>query len=509
MATWLPRWRSQAWYVQDDWKPLRSLTLNLGLRWSYESPFTTKYGQQAQFDPTARDPITGRVGAVIHPQGPLSSKDLNNFQPRLGLAWNLHPKMVFRASFGLITQDLFTSGINQNFEEYFATASVQPPPGDPRIAFRLSQGPPNIAFNLSPDGSVPFVGTNYSGRNISWYDPKMRNPYIMNWSGGLQYQLSGQLLTELIYQGSAGVGLLNNWDINAIPLDISRDPAQLQQIFQASQNYKPFTQFGAIQHFSNYGHNTYHGLTLRTEKRLSRGFFVNGFYTFSKSLTDNEGDGGASGVTYYNRRLEKARASYDARHRFVSVFISEVPLGKGRRFLHSGPLEKVLGGWDFTYSHTLQSGTPITVTFAGSQSNYLPGTRRPIQILPNDQARVQGWTIGPDRFPTASQNRYLNIDAFRYPAAFTPGTLGRNTLEATGINWVQFSLSKEFPIRERMRFILRWDINNPFKTVPFSDPDSTFNTQNSTTFGRHTGTRGSFGDIAGRTHSFLVFRLEW
>ena len=509
VATWLPRWWAHAWYVQDDWKPRRNITLNLGLRWSYESPFSTKYGQQAQFDPTVRDPISGRLGAVVHNKGLLANRDLNNFQPRLGLAWNFHPKLVFRGSFGVITQDLYANGINQNFEEYFATANVQQAPGDPRIAFLLSQGPPAISFPAAADGSVPFIGTNFGGRSISWYDPNFRSPYIMNWSGGLQYQLTGQVLIETIYQGSAGVKLLNNWDYNAIPLNISRDPAELQRIFQATQNFKPYTQFNQIQHYSNYGHNTYHGLTVRTEKRFSHGYFLNGFYTFSKALNDVDSDGGGSGITFYNRRLEKGRANYDATHRFVAVFISEIPFGKGRRYLHSGPLEKVFGGWEFMYSHTLQTGLPVTIGFNGSPYNYLPGNRRAIQLVSNDQAKVQDWTIGPNRFPTAAQNRFFNLNAFAYPAAFTPGTLGRNTLTGTGINWAQASLSKTFPIRERLKFEVRWDLNNPFKTQAFSDPDSTFNSTNPATFGRFTGTRGSFSDVGGRFHSLLVLRLEW
>src|SRR6267143_4170878 len=65
-ASWLPRWWSHQWYIQDDWKPTRGLSLNLGLRWSYETPFQTKYGQQSQFDPTARDAISGLTGAIVH-----------------------------------------------------------------------------------------------------------------------------------------------------------------------------------------------------------------------------------------------------------------------------------------------------------------------------------------------------------------------------------------------------------------------------------------------------------
>ena len=134
VTNWLPRWWSHAWYVQDDWKLRRNLTLNLGLRWSYESPFNTKYGLQSQFDPTAIDPITGRMGAITHPKGPLARKDWNNFQPRVGLAWQIKPSLVFRSSFGLITQDLMTNDLNQNFEEYFATAAIQAPPAT-RVPF--------------------------------------------------------------------------------------------------------------------------------------------------------------------------------------------------------------------------------------------------------------------------------------------------------------------------------------------------------------------------------------
>jgi hypothetical protein len=511
-ATWLPRWWSHAFYVQTDWKPIRNVTLNLGVRWSYESPFSTKYGQQSQFDPNVRDPISGRQGAIVHSKGLLSKRDMNNFQPRIGLAWTLTPKTVFRGNFGLVTNDLFTNGINQNFEEYLATGIVARPVGDPSISFLLSQGPPNVNFPAASDGSVPFVGTNFTGRNASWFDPNMRSPYIMNWSGGLQYQLTNAVLVEGQYQGSAGVKLLNNWDINAVPLGISTNPAVLQQVFQNVQNFKPYTQFGSIQHYSNYGHNTYHGLTLRTEKRFSQGFFLNAFYTFSKTINNVDNDGGGGGITFYNRSLEKGRANYDTTHRFVSVFIAELPFGKKRKFLQSGIGEKIFGGWDFMYSHTLQTGVPVSIGFAGSPFNYLPGARRANQVLSNAEAKPGGWDIGPNRFPTAAQNPLLNIDAFRYPAAFTAGTVGRNTITGTWINWVQVSLSKEFPVKERLKFILRADVNNPFKTQAFADPDATYNIANavgSRTFGRHSTTRGSFSDIGGRLNTLLVFRVEW
>lgn len=508
-ANWLPRWWSHGFYVQDTWRPIRNVTLELGVRWQYESPFDTKYGQQSQFDPTAKDPLTGLTGAIVHRPGPLASKDLNNWEPRLGLAWSFRPKFVFRSNFGITHSDLFTNSLNQNFEEYQATAALQAPVGDPSHIFRLSQGPPAFSFTVAPDGSVPYVGSNYSGRNASWYDPNMRLPYVMMWAAGIQYQVSNSVLLEARYQGSAGVGLLNNWNINMVPLDVSNDPARLQQIFQSYQNFKPYPQFGNINHYSNYGHSTYHGGTWRVEKRYSSGITANLFYTYSKAINDADDDGTANGVTWYNRRLEKARANYDIQHRVVGVFTWDLPFGRGRHFMNRGGwLDWFLGGWDGAWTQTYQSGPPVTVTFAGSPYNYLPGPTRPNQILPDALAQPQPWDIGPNRFPFSAQNRYFNFDAFAYPAAFTVGTLGRNTFESPGLRWTQVSLSKEFRVRERVKFEVRWDVNNLTKEPQFGDPNAVFNLTNRANFGTFSGTRGSFSDLgSARMHHILVGRF--
>lgn len=509
-ATWLPRWWQHAFYLQDSWKLRRDLTLEAGLRWSYESPFRTKYGQQSQFDPNVRDPLTGRMGAITHPKGLLASRDLNNFQPRLGLSWNFRPQTVFRASFGLVSADLFTNSRNQGMEEYFATAVVQNQPGDPRHVFVLSQGPPAINYPTNPDGTVPFMGTNYSGRAATWYDPHMRTPYVMSWSAGLQRQLSATWLVELQYSGAAGVKLLNSWNINQVPFDISQDPVALDQISRAMQNYKPYTHLGNISLHSNFGHNTHHGGTLRFEKRMSAGLSLNAFYSLGKTLDNSDDDGGAGGVDYYNRRLDKGRANYDIRHRFVSVMTYELPFGKGRRFATQGGWRShLVGGWGLAWTQTFQSGPPVTVTYAGSPYRYLGGNR-PNMLLPAGQAVVKNWQIGPNRYPFSAQNRYFNWDAFAYPPAFTLGNAGRNLFEAPGLRWTQLSLSKDFPIRERMKFTLRWDCNNATKEPQFAAPNAVFNLTNPANFGTFSGTRGSFSDIGtARMHHIVVGRFEW
>lgn len=514
-ATWLPRWWSHAFYIQDDFRPVKNLTLNIGLRWSYESPFTTKYGQQSQFDPTVTDPASTFKGAILHTNAPLARKDLNNFQPRLGLAWNFRPKLVFRSSFSMISTDLFTNDVSQNFEEYIATANVQSPAGDPRPVFRLSQGPPRFSFATAADGSVPYVGTNYGSRNATWYDPNFRTPYIMNWSAGFQYQFGQNWLMEALYQGSAGVKLMNTWNINVLPINAfpgPSDPVRTEVMRQQFQNFKPFPQFGNVNLVSNFGHNTYHAGTLRFEKRYSRGVTLNSFYTWSKTINNADDDGTASGITYYNRSLEKGRANYDIHHRWVSTITTELPFGKGRRWLNGGRISNaLLGGWELVFIQTFQTGPPFTVTFAGSPSLYLPGVgNRPNQVLANDQVKLAHVDIGPNRFPFAAQTRYLDLNGFAYPAAYTIGTLGRNTLEGPGVIWPQASLQKSWWLFEKARFTLRGDVNNVYKYHNFNPPSAVYNKTDPSSFGTFTGTRGSFSDIGtGRWHAIIVLRLQW
>jgi hypothetical protein len=510
VADWLPQYWIAGVYAQDDFKVNRSLTINLGIRWSYNSPFSTKWGQQSTFDPAAVDPISGLKGAIVHPNGLMAGRDLNNFQPRVGLAWSFKPKFVFRGSFGILTQDLESPSLNMAFDEYVATANIQSPPGDPRVAFTLSQGPPSFTYQINSNGTSPFVGTNYSARTATWMDSHLRMPYIMTWSGGFQYQMRPTWLMEAVYQGTAGVGLLNNWDVNAIPLNISTDLTVLNQIYSATQNYKPFPQFGSINYYSNFGHSTYHAATFRVEKRYGYGLVLNSFYTYSKAIDEADAEGTANGVTYYNRSLEKAQAGYSMTHRFETTVTYDLPFGVGRQFLNRhGVLDKMFGGWRLGWMNMMESGRPFSVTFSGSPNKYLPGTLRPNILVPFDQAQVQGWTMGPNRNPQSLQDPYLRASAFAYPAAFTPGTLGRNTFRAPFVYWPQGSLGKQWHIYERLTFELRWEIDNAFKGAQLSAPGSTYNLGALGSFGTFNGVLGSFASAGSRTVNIIVLRVEW
>jgi hypothetical protein len=516
LATWLPQWWSHALYFQDDWKATKNLTLNLGVRWQTESPYRSKYGQQSQFNPTATDPLTGRRGGLLHPTGALASRDANNFQPRVGMAYNFRDNWVFRGGFAVNTLDLWVNSLRENFEEYLATASIAQAPGDPAIAFKLSQGPPPINFNIQPDGSAPFLGTNYAGRTASFYDPAMRSPYVMNWNAGVQRQFGRDYLLEFTYQGSSGVGLLNRWDINAIPLDISSDPAQLEIIRQRSQDYRPYPQFGSVFHYSNFGHSTFHSGTVKLEKRMSSGLSFTSFYTWGKSIDEASDDGTATGVTYYNRRLDKARSNYDVAHRWITYVIWDLPFGKGKKFMSGDSvMTKVLGNWQLAMIQSAETGIPINFVhngrLAGRTNVYLPGQLRPNMAAGKTYEDIQlDWNRkGPCRHTVACAEPWADINAFAIPASFTQGQAGRNILNGPGMFWHQFGLSKHIPVTERIKGMLRVEFTAPFKYPFFTAPGATVDFANPQTFGKITSQQGGFSGLGARTMTTAIFRLEF
>jgi hypothetical protein len=450
---------------------------------------------------------------MLHPQGMLSKRDWNNFQPRVGLAYSFKKDWVFRAGFALNTLDLWTNGLQENFDEYLATTVVQRPPGDPDAAFYLAQGPPPLRFDVRPDGTSPFVGTNFSGRSASFFDPQIRAPYIMNWNAGVQRQLTSTMLVEVSYQGSAGVGLLNFWDINAIPLNIAGSFDQLDQIRRASQNFRPYRQFGSILHYSNYGHNSFHSGTIRFEKRHSHGLTLSSFYTRGKAIDEASGDGGAGGITFYNRRLEKGRSDYDVTNRWVSYLAYELPVGRGHRLLgqSSRLANALLGGWTMAVIQTFENGLPFSFTFAGTSNVYLPGALR-ADMAPGKtykDIKIPWDAHGPCRHIVACALPWANLNAFAYPASFQAGMSGRNIQTAPGMLWHQVSLGKEFRIGERLKGGLRYDVNNPFKRYFFSRPNNVVNFRNPESFGKITSSSGSFSGLGGRLYQNIEFKVEF
>jgi hypothetical protein len=490
LTSWLPRSSIHSFYFQDDWKVTRNLTLNIGLRYSNESAFTTKYGLMSQFDPTAVDPLTGRQGAVVHPTSALTGGDHNNFNPRLGFAWHPLQKWVFRGGFGFYTVDIkFPSGRDQ-YDEYVGTAVQQALPGDPTPIYQISRGvTPQSPITL-PNGSSPFLGTNYSGRNVNQWDPNLRNPYVMNWNFSIQNEIARDYVIEANYQGSGSVGLIERWELNTFPVDyLANDPVQRDRVFAAPQNFRPYPQFGNITTRSNFGHSTFHSGTIKLEKRLSRGMFFSTFYTFSKTINSADTDNGGGGVApIQNRNLEKGRAGYDRNHRWIATVNYQLPFGRGKKFISNSRVGNLLlGGMEISTVQTIESGNPLNFTYANSPNNYYPtfaGNRRPNLVGTPDYNFGLWNNGGGDRFVQNNRPAVIDINAFAYPAAFQVGNAGRNILTGPRMAWAQISLQKNFVVKERFQGQLRWDMQNAFKTYNFTGPSTSVDFRNPATFGK-------------------------
>ena len=518
IANWLPRDAIVSAYIQDDWKISPRLTLNLGLRYMNESPFHTKYNVQSNFDPTAIDRLTGKTGSIVNPPGNLNARDNNNFQPRVGMAWHPLKRWVLRGGFAVNTVDVKFPVARGQFDNYVAQAVQQQLPGDPRPLYRLSQGPNPLQFNIS-NGNAVFVGTNYSGRNVSWWDPAMRNPYVLNWNTTLEYALSANYLLSVIYQGSAGIGLVENWNLNTMPVDFgASDPALRAAAFAASQNYRPFPQFGNITMLSNFGHSTYHAGSVKVEKRYSQGLAFTGSYTFSKTIDSQDTNTSGSGVApIQNRALEKAKAAFSRTDVVVASATYELPMGRGKRFFNNGGAWKnyVFGGYDVAWIQTFQTGLPITFTYANSPFNYFPtyaGDRRPnLTCTPSMYSDwEQRMASSGDRYTQANINAVMSMSCFGYPAAFTPGNSGRNIVTGPGLIGATLSAKKTVVFRERYQAQIRLDMNNPFKFWAFANPTNSVDSVNPQLFGKITSVpQTSPGAFGGAPLMNLSLKLFW
>jgi hypothetical protein len=492
LASWLPRSAISSVYFQDDWKVSPNLTLSYGIRYSNETPFTTKYHQMSQFDPTVVDPVSGMLGGIVHPTGPLNKRDNDNFQPRLGVAWHPLDKLAVRSGFGLYTVDVKFPQNLADFQEYTGQANYQQAPGNPMPIFAINQMPQVVYSNTLPNQTSPYVGTNYSARTQDWWDPNLHNPYTLNWDLSTQYQLSRTYVLEFLYQGSSGVGLIEDWNINTFPIDYgANNPALRAAAYAAPQKYLPFPNFGAINYRSNFGHSTYHSGTIRLERRFAQGLIFQTFFTYSKAIDEQDTDNSGSGVApLTDRGLEKARSGFDRGKRYFNSITYEFPIGKGRRFLNrGGVVDKFIGGWQTAWDISWESGAPLTFSFANSPYSYFPtsiAAQRPDCL---DPKLLSNWyDMGPSRFNQLTVNPVININQFVYPAPFTAGTCGRNNVGGPPIFAMDASGQKVLKFNERFNLTLRVDIHSVqkmlFDRYNFTAPTTTVDFLNPSTFGK-------------------------
>ncbi|HTP67549.1 MAG TPA: carboxypeptidase regulatory-like domain-containing protein [Dongiaceae bacterium] len=432
-------------FAQDEIRVRPNLTITAGLRWEYISPLAEKHNLLSNFD------AIGNLVQVGSPTLPLAyHRDLNNFAPRLGLAWNPLKNTTVRAAYGFYYDYTPQNNIIANYTNSagIATNPLDSLSGSPY--FVGAQDFNSGVWNGTGGGPV-FTPTVYP-QSIFVTDPGLRTPYVQSWSLNIQRELARSLAFEVGYVGSKGTRLSRLYDANQGRDFLINDPA--------------YPQYAAVDVFSGSANSTYNGLQTTVRLQQFHGFSGFSTYTWSKSL-----DGASDGINFNfanaafpqdstNLAAEKGPSTFDTRHRWTTAINYAVPTFE--------KVPHVLGaGWQLNSIITVQSGRPINViTDAGGVNfNY---TQRP-DLVPGVNPILPHWT------PSTG---YLNPSAFAYPAvtAADPygyfGDLGRDQIYGPGFWNIDFSLTKNFQLREHVVLQFRAEFFNVFNHPNFALPNN-------------------------------------
>lgn len=508
------RYRYKAFFVQDDWKVTRKLTLNLGLRWDIFTPREEHNTNISGFDPTLPNPGAGnRLGAIrFLGDGPgrdnsrtsFANTDYKDFGPRIGFAYQLFANTVLRGGYGIsYGQGNANAGLraSQQFIYGFnAAPSYASTDAGATPAFYWDSGfptnwprPPFINPTVQNGTNVNMIGADDG-----------RAPYFQNYQFSVQQALAGSTSVEVAYVGVKGTRLgnglisLNQVDPKYLALGSLLTQSATSAAAQAAgipipyagftgsvaQALRPYPQYLNIANNSNpNGNSTYHALQTKLTKRLSHGLTILGAYTWAKTLTDGSiaAGGGPSGQDYYNRKLEKSLSPNDVPHVVALAYTYELPFGKGRRFLNNdGIAGKIVGGWQLSGIQQYQVGKPVQLT----ATNSLPifnGVLRPNV--------VSGVPLTLDH-PNPLGDPWFNRAAFPAPASNQFGTAARSYTELRAANFYNESvgLMRRLKLMERATLTIRGEFFNIFNRTVFGAPVSNVSAAN---FGRVTSQANS------------------
>ena len=352
------RYNEGALYVNDSWKIHPRVTLNLGLRWEY-------YGVQHNADPSLDSNFYYGEGATIFeqirngdvflaeesPEGRLWNKDLNNFGPRVGVAWDVFGdgRTSLRGGYGI------------SYERNFGN-----------VTFNVIQNPPNYAvldlINTVPitiDNLGPASGSSGSftlpRTSLRHVDQNIKTAYAHFWSASLEHEFEGGVIGSLEYSGSAGRDLYSLEDINgpfsAIHYGLPLSP---------NSNGRLNEQYSSINARRNGGFSNYNGLTVGVQTRqfratglqfLAKYTWAHAIDNLSSTFSDGSNLFNLGLLDPFNPELDKGNADFDIRHRFISSGIWEIPFANDTE----GWAKHVLDGWQVTYIFNARTGAPFTI----------------------------------------------------------------------------------------------------------------------------------------------------
>lgn len=529
-------------YVQDDYRVTSKLTVNLGVRWDYDPTQTEEHNRLFSFSPTATDPQTGLPGALVFAgncsvcngsTGFLSQHYLN-FAPRLGLAWQVVPKTVIRAAWGVFFAD---RAPNDYFGDPNGSVSlngwgwgvsdVVNYGNNLAPAFNWDNGYPGRPVYRTPD---PSQANNQSGA-LYWYPNGGRLGYTQSWNFNVQRELPFHLLLDAGYVGSKGtaleangLGIQNQLPPSALALgSVLNGTVTSQAGLPASavamgarypfgstgksvavwQTLTPFPQLlngGTVGSWdAPLGFSNYNGLQVQLNKSYSNGLSWIANYTLSKSLsnvTNLYAGGSATAMIASNLALQKSISSYD-QPQVVKIGAGyELPFGKGKHFgsRWNGVTDGILGGWKLQYIGDYSSGTPLAFAANSPDSSTNLTTNRAQLVnppgtglgVPFNSAHFNASLVGVGN----TANVYLNTQYIKQPAPYTFGNAAPNVAQIRGF-WARtenIAIQKNWILREGIRFQLRAEALNAFNRHTFGGISTN---PNSATFGDVTSVSGN------------------
>jgi hypothetical protein len=427
-----PRMRQNHWgiYFQDDWRATSRLTVNMGLRYEYNSPAVeVRGGKNASWDP-------GR-GVIVYP-GVVSDGVIapfrKDFSPRLGFAYRVQDKTVVRAAYGIYWNTEFSSQTENELNPPFViTENFFGDPKTPTLTL-------NNPFPVGT-GQVPLP-------SLAVRDSYMKDGYIQQWNFTIERNLPFNSVLSAGYVGNKGTHL--PWygrDPNATP--VGPGDRQLR---------RPYPQYGDFWYVDSIGTSNYHALQTRWQRRFTAGFLLRANYTWSKAIVLGEdslfgaGSGNAGAQDQNCLKCERSPALYDVAHRVALSYVWMTPSGGLR-----GVSRTILGGWELSGSTIFQSGAPYTII-------------APL-ALPNGDASVRPLLVGDWHVPDKTWERQFNTAAFATPPDFKLGNLGQRTHRMGGLNQWDLGVMKNFSLTETHRIQFRSEFFNAFNHPTFNIPD--------------------------------------
>lgn len=493
-----------AFYFQDDWKVNRKLTLNLGLRYDLELPRYETSNMLDWFDYNAISPLNSQVQGFSEIRGGLQfasvggnprrhfNTDRNNIAPRFGFAYQLNDRTVIRGGAGMFyaSGSIGAGGFN--------IASQGFAPSTPFVAALDGLRPINTLSNPFPDGFAEAVGSSQGlmsqvGLGIDrLYDRMAPLPYNLQWNFTLQREALG-VTWQAAYAASRGIHLGDGagFEINQLTPDALALGTALQQLVDnpfygiinapsalrnpqvtRGQLMRPYPHFLGLTVFNPAAAaSTYHGLSIKAERRFASGLGFLSSWTTSKNISDAPATvGPAVGhQNVYDRRADRSLVEEDISQRFVASVSYELPFGRGKSIGNTWNrgADLLLGGWQVNGIFTRQTGFPLAIATSPNTMNALGGRQRPNStgISAATSGRVQ------DRL-----NSYINPDAFSAPAPFTYGNVPRTlpNVRGPGLTNLDFSLFKTFPLTEKLRMQFRAEAFNLSNSPMFALPNQSY-----------------------------------